>query len=227
MPATQSPGSPTVGPVRRPWVDRVQRRPYGHRMNAAQRHTGTAGEYFVAAELSLRGWLATVTIKNAPGIDVLAKHPKSGQTASIQVKTTSKPSGRFILSAKDEELARGEDEWYVFVALKPLGERADFYVVPRNVVAGFVYCAYREWHSQPDRYGNLRRHVTTRDMQAAQLGRYQEEWSLLEAPASDAPFRGPDWWPELADRWPRSAGYPGLMPFDRPDAERVLTIPRT
>ena len=29
--------------------------------------TGAAGEYYVAAELSRRGWLATVTIKNAPG----------------------------------------------------------------------------------------------------------------------------------------------------------------
>jgi len=33
--------------------------------------TGAAGEYYVAAELSCLGWLATVTIKNAPGTDVL------------------------------------------------------------------------------------------------------------------------------------------------------------
>ncbi|HSI36145.1 MAG TPA: hypothetical protein VK986_21355, partial [Tepidisphaeraceae bacterium] len=35
--------------------------------------TGAAGEYHVAAELSRRGRLATVTIKNSPGTDVLAQ----------------------------------------------------------------------------------------------------------------------------------------------------------
>ena len=37
-------------------------------MGARRPHTGltgAAGEYYVAAELSRRGWLATVTIKNA------------------------------------------------------------------------------------------------------------------------------------------------------------------
>ena len=36
---------------------------------------GVAGEYLVAAQLTLRGWLATVTLKNSPGIDVLAQFP--------------------------------------------------------------------------------------------------------------------------------------------------------
>jgi integrase len=44
--------------------------------------TGAAGEYYVAAELSLRDWLATVTIKNAPGTDVLAQKVGTGVTVS-------------------------------------------------------------------------------------------------------------------------------------------------
>ncbi len=169
--------------------------------------TGTAGEYLVAAELSLRGWLATVTIKNAPGTDVLAP---SGGTASIQVKTTSKQAGRFILSSKDEALAVGPDEWYVFVVLRPLGFRADFYIVPRQVVSSSLYCVYREWHSQPDKEGRPRKHVTTRDVNAANLGGYRENWSLLERPASEAPFLGPAWWLDFAAKWPRTEGYPGF-----------------
>jgi hypothetical protein len=172
--------------------------------------TGTAGEYFVAAELSLRGWLATVTIKNAPSIDVLAKHAQTGQTATIQVKTTSKQSGRFILSAKDEALAEGSDEWYVFVVLRPLGTRPDFYIVPRQVVSSYLYCVYREWHSRPDRQGRQRKHVTTRDINADHLGEYKENWTLLEQPATIAPFLGPDWWLEFAALWPRPEGYPGF-----------------
>jgi hypothetical protein len=33
--------------------------------------TGAAGEYHVAAQLSQRGWLATITKKNSPGTDEL------------------------------------------------------------------------------------------------------------------------------------------------------------
>ena len=51
--------------------------------------TGAAGEYYVAAELSRRGWLATVTIKNAPGTAVLAQNPITKLTVAIQTKTSS------------------------------------------------------------------------------------------------------------------------------------------
>jgi PhoPQ-activated pathogenicity-related protein len=34
--------------------------------------TAIAGEHFVAGELSKRGWIATLTAKNTPGVDVLA-----------------------------------------------------------------------------------------------------------------------------------------------------------
>lgn len=36
--------------------------------------SGVAGEYFVAAELSRRRFIASVTLRNARGIDVLVAH---------------------------------------------------------------------------------------------------------------------------------------------------------
>jgi hypothetical protein len=174
--------------------------------------TGTAGEYFVAAELSMQGWLATVTIKNSPGVDILAKHPTSGQSAAIQVKTTSKVSGRFILSAKDETTAIGNDEWYAFVVLGAPNQRPRFYIVPRDVVAGYIYSRYHQWQSQPDRQGKPRKHIPTRDVNAAELGAYEDNWKLLEKPASEAAFLGTEVWVGLARRWPRQEGYPGFPP---------------
>jgi hypothetical protein len=66
---------------------------------------GAAGEYFVAAELSRRGWLATVTIKNSPDIDVLACHAEHrDRQITVQVKTMSVPGSRALtLSAQDED----------------------------------------------------------------------------------------------------------------------------
>lgn len=79
--------------------------------------TGAAGEYYVAAELSRRGWLATVTIKKAPGTDVLAQRMETALTVATQTKTSSSGK-RFLLSEKDERLARTSHEWYVLVRLK-------------------------------------------------------------------------------------------------------------
>ena len=41
-------------------------------MKPSSQLTGVAGEYFVAAELSRRGFIASITMRNSPGIDILA-----------------------------------------------------------------------------------------------------------------------------------------------------------
>jgi hypothetical protein len=58
------------------------------------------------------GWLATVTIKNAPGTDLLAQHLDSGRVPTIQTKTAS-PGNKFTLSEKDERPAQGDNEYFL------------------------------------------------------------------------------------------------------------------
>ena len=48
---------------------------------------GVAGEYFVAAEMSRRGLIATLTIKNTPQVDCVASKPGSSKAVYLQVKT--------------------------------------------------------------------------------------------------------------------------------------------
>ena len=50
--------------------------------------TGVAGEYFVAAELSRRGFVASLTLRNTRGIDVLASNADATRSVGIQVKTS-------------------------------------------------------------------------------------------------------------------------------------------
>jgi hypothetical protein len=75
---------------------------------------GAAGEYFVVAELSLRGWLATVTIKNSPGIDVLARHSETGTLVALQTKTAG-AGFNFRLKDQDERCSNAEHDWYALV----------------------------------------------------------------------------------------------------------------
>ena len=107
-------------------------------MASSRRRTGligAAGEYHVAAQLSQRGWLATITIKNSPGTDVLAQHFDTGVLVAIQTKTTEIATQGWVLGSKDESPTDRADSWYVLVAMNGELVRPDFYVVPRNHVA--------------------------------------------------------------------------------------------
>jgi hypothetical protein len=72
--------------------------------------TGVAGEYFVAAELSRRGWIATVTLKNTPNIDLIATTLDGLRSINIQVKTRSiKNRYGWILNRTIEKLLPGDN----------------------------------------------------------------------------------------------------------------------
>ena len=62
--------------------------------------SGVAGEYFVAAELSRRGYLASITLRNTRGIDVLVTNADASKSAGIQVKTNQNSIKKWILNVK-------------------------------------------------------------------------------------------------------------------------------
>ncbi len=138
--------------------------------------TGLSGEYFVAAELSRRGYVASLTLRNTRGIDILASNPDATKSVGIQVKTSQGTRADWMLHKKAEaDLA--ENLFYVFVCLPPLGLPL-FYVVPREVVAKYVHDSHREWLATPGRGG--RQHVDT-DMRHFKdpEGQYRDRWDLL------------------------------------------------
>lgn len=48
---------------------------------------GLCGEYYVCAQMHLKGWTASMTLKNYPGIDILGYNPTDNKRTEIQVKT--------------------------------------------------------------------------------------------------------------------------------------------
>ncbi|GHX87375.1 aspartate ammonia-lyase [Vibrio cholerae] len=66
---------------------------------------GVAGEYFVAAELSRKGYIAAITLRNSRGIDIIASNGDGTKSVSIQVKTNSNGSDKWILSQKSENFS--------------------------------------------------------------------------------------------------------------------------
>jgi hypothetical protein len=170
--------------------------------------TGAAGEYYVAAELSLRGWLATVTIKNAPGTDVLARGLDSGRLVAIQTKTASFRNS-FTLNVKDEQPTETDNEWYVLVGLGDVCQRPTFYVIPRNVVAGLIYCQHRHWLATLGRTGVQRRDTPRRMIRPTDVEGYREKWCLLDLPTRDVPLRLDEGIVSVARDYGPSDGNPG------------------
>ena len=95
---------------------------------------GVAGQYFVAAELSRRGIVATITLRCTQGIDILAARVDGSKTIGIQVKTNQGGKQEWLLNQKCETL-RGEDLFYVFVNLNGATNEPTFHIVPSGHVA--------------------------------------------------------------------------------------------
>ena len=51
---------------------------------------GVSGEYFVAAELSRRGFIASITLRNTRGNDIVGTNASASKTVTIQCKTSRK-----------------------------------------------------------------------------------------------------------------------------------------
>ena len=64
--------------------------------------SGIAGEYFVAAELSRRGFMASVTLRNNDSVDIHASKLSSNKMFAIQVKTNQIGSRNWTLHQKAE-----------------------------------------------------------------------------------------------------------------------------
>ena len=138
---------------------------------------GVAGEYFVAAELSIRGYLASVTLRNSRGIDIIASNSDASRSVSIQVKTSKKGAARWVMGKKAESFC-SDNHFYVFVVLHETGIRPDYYVVPSIVVANYISGTHKAWLKGKKRDGTFRKDAGFRFFEDKE-GQYKELWGLL------------------------------------------------
>lgn len=138
---------------------------------------GVAGEYLVAGELTLRGYLASITLRNSRGIDIIVSSNDGVASATIQVKTNSDGSTAWMLNKKAENYF-SENHYYVFVALSELGSRPKYHIVPSVVVAEFVGITHAEWLSSPKRDGSPKKDTKMRKFKDPEFN-YLERWDII------------------------------------------------
>jgi len=120
---------------------------------------GTAGEYYVCAELCRRGFIALLTPKNNPLFDVVTATQDGSKTVSIQVKTRSIRNKQGWKLGKDITIRKGNSN--LFVVLVNLEETGppDFYVYEYDILADVVQKNYTAYLAQPKRDGSMRKDV--------------------------------------------------------------------
>jgi len=120
---------------------------------------GNAGEFFVLAELTRRGWTAALTARNNRSYDILAK--RDDEFAAIRVKTktsaftlfqwNAKPTGEIFLEVTQEA---------DFCVLVDIPEDAShgptYYVVPTTVIEKWLKEDFQTWVTTPGVKGQAR-----------------------------------------------------------------------
>jgi len=137
---------------------------------------GIAGEYLVAAELSRRGYVASVTLRNTRGIDILASNRDATKSVGIQVKTCQGAKPVWVLKKKAEDDV-AENLFYVFVCLPPQSTPS-YHIVPRKIVARHVFNSHKQWLATPGKRGQPHR---DNDMWRFRdpKNKFKDRWELL------------------------------------------------
>jgi hypothetical protein len=139
--------------------------------------SGAAGQYFVAAELSRRGIIATVTLRNARGIDILASNESATRSVSIQVKTNQYSERKWLLDKKAEKLAT-KNLYYVFVNLNGFEGAPTYHIVESQAVAVRIEHSHRNWLAGAKKDGSARKDSSMRTF-LDDDGHYLGAWERL------------------------------------------------
>jgi len=137
---------------------------------------GVAGEYFVAAELSRRGYVASLTLRNTRGIDILASNADATKSVGIQVKTSQGTGGDWILNQKVEDDV-ATNLVFVFVRLNDL-LLPEYYIVPRVDAAEYARESHQRWLATPGRRGQKHQDSPMRKF-ADPEGKYLGKWENM------------------------------------------------
>lgn len=138
--------------------------------------SGVAGEYFVAAELSRRGYTASLTLRNTRGIDILVSNADATKSVGVQVKTNRGGKKEWMLSEKVERDV-ATNLVFVFVRLNELSA-PDYYVVPLADVAKYAVESHNRWLGTPGRQGQPHKDNPVRKF-ADPDQVYLNQWGLL------------------------------------------------
>ncbi len=132
--------------------------------------TALAGEFLVAGQLCVRKYLASLTLKNYPKVDIFCLNPRTGKQVSIQVKTKRGGNSYYV-----PETIEHSDPAFVFVYIGE-NDHVRYFVIPAKQVAILSEKERTEYvQSHPKSKREQPRMLNVRSM-----GGFEDRWDLLE-----------------------------------------------
>ena len=139
--------------------------------------SGVAGEYYVAAELTTKGYIASITLRNTKGVDIVCSNADASRSVAIQVKTNRRSYRNWMLNQKSEDYY-ADNLFYVFVNLNNGDKAPDYFIVPSKVVAKYAKESNEVWLNTPGR-GGVKHNATTMRKFYDIDEEYLNRWDLL------------------------------------------------
>jgi hypothetical protein len=149
---------------------------------------GTAGVYYVASQLAMRGFNAAVTYGNAPSVDILVGLPDGSATLSLQVKTSAwawrtrgrgqnKKPHHYEWEIGKSAKSHRSDLFFVLVDLKQgTNELPDVFIIPSKIMSDWYRRTVNDlFHSQEDKWIRKRYHPKVEEVE-----KYKNNWSILK-----------------------------------------------
>lgn len=111
---------------------------------------GLTGEYFVAGMMSLKGWVASLTLKNYPSVDIFGLDPETEKTINIQVKTTKNVKSYQIgvMRSQRPEIDSIITCPFVFVYIDK-NNNVDYFILSRNQLIDLILSTDDEYYNRP------------------------------------------------------------------------------
>jgi hypothetical protein len=116
---------------------------------------GLAGEYYVLAQLTQRGLIATLTLSTTKGVDILVTNQELERLYKVEVKTTHRPPHHERLfgdkkfyswpMGEKHETITDKNLFYCFVFLQDPGILPKFFIMPAKKVARYVKWQHQYW----------------------------------------------------------------------------------
>jgi hypothetical protein len=143
---------------------------------------GLAGQFYVAAEFSVRGYQVGHLLGNSPNIDILVSNEKTGKQYRIQVKTTKtmtpKLGPKWKMSKKVENISH-ENLFYVMVYLGGIDKPNKYYIVPSIELSQYVKTDHQNWLDTPGKK-NQKHNDNDLRMFTDSNSKYLDKWDYFD-----------------------------------------------
>jgi hypothetical protein len=150
---------------------------------------GNASQFFVAAELCRREYVAVVTMGNCPNTDILCSNIKATKFIHIQVKTF-RPGDTSCSVGRKSEIDYGKNFFWILAGIPLKNDSSDFlyYIIPSSDMAKNVKEQHVIWSSTPGKKGQKHNETSFRtvllppkiNLNDWDLSKYRNRWDFIE-----------------------------------------------